>query len=73
MSVKNLTTYLHTRGYFSPKVEVQVDTTRRYRRAEITYTIHQGEPMRIDSLELEILDESVKSLILADTANIAPG
>ena len=69
MSVKNLTTYLHTRGYFDSRVDVQIDTTRRHKRAEITYTIHQGEPMRIDSLEFEILDKSVAPLILADTAN----
>lgn len=69
MSVKNLTTYLHTRGYFDSRVDVQLDTTRRHKRAEITYTIHQGEPMRIDSLEFEILDKSVAPLILADTAN----
>lgn len=69
ISVKNLSTYLNTRGYFSSKVDVKVDTTRRHRRAEITYTIHQGEPTRIKSLEYEILDKSVEALILADTAN----
>ena len=69
ISVKNLSTYLNTRGYFSSKVDVKVDTTRRHRRAEITYTIHQGEPMRINRLEYEILDKSVESLILADTSN----
>lgn len=67
ISVKNLSTYLNTRGYFSSKVDVKVDTTRRHRRAEITYTIHQGEPMRINHLEYEILDKSVEALILADT------
>ena len=67
ISVKNLSTYLNTRGYFSSKVDVKVDTTRRRRRAEITYTIHQGEPMRINRLEYEILDKSVEALILADT------
>ena len=67
ISVKNLSTYLNTRGYFSSKVDVKVDTTRRRRRVEITYTIHQGEPMRINRLEYEILDKSVEALILADT------
>jgi hypothetical protein len=41
-SVRNLLTYLKTRGYFSSEVSYKVDTTRRRRRAEVTYTIHQG-------------------------------
>lgn len=68
-SKQNLTTYLHTRGYFSSKVEYHIDTTRRKRRAEVTYTIHQGAPTRIDSISYDFLDRSLKSIILADTAS----
>lgn len=68
ISVKNLSTYLHTRGYFSSEVTVAVDTTRRRRRAEVTYTLRQGTPTRINSLEFEILDDALRPLILADTA-----
>ena len=68
VSVKNLSTYLKTRGYFSSEVTFKLDTTRRHRRAEVTYTIHQGPPTRINRVEYEILDESLRSLILADTA-----
>ena len=67
-SVQNLQTYLHTRGYFDSSVECKVDTTRRRRRAELTYTIHQGEPTRIDTLSYDFRDESLRSIILADTA-----
>ena len=67
-SINNLTTYLHTRGYFSSKVECHIDTTRRARRAEATYTIHQGLPTRIDSISYEFLDKSLEPIILADTA-----
>lgn len=66
-SVRNLTTYLETRGYFSSKVECQLDTTRRKRRAEQTFTIRQGEPTRIDSISYEIRDNAVRQLILSDT------
>ena len=68
VSVKNLSTYLKTRGYFSSEVTFKLDTTRRHRRAEVTYTIHQGPPTRINSVDYEILDESLKALILADTS-----
>lgn len=69
VSVRNLKTYLQTRGYFDSDVTVRVDTTRRHRRAEVTYTIRQGVPTRINSVKYEILDEALKPLILADTAN----
>ena len=67
-SVQNLKTYLQTRGYFSSEVTYEVDTTRRKRRAEVTYTIRQGDPLRIDSLSYTIYDKSLEPLILADTA-----
>ena len=35
-SVQNLQTYLHTRGYFSSKVDCSVEQMRRKRRVEIT-------------------------------------
>lgn len=67
-SVQNLQTYMHTRGYFSSSVECKTDTTRRKRRAELTYILRQGEPTRIDSISYEFRDESLRSIILADTA-----
>lgn len=67
-SVQNLRTYMHTRGYFSSSVACKVDTTRRKRRAELTYTLHQGEPTRIDSLSYDFRDASLRAIILADTA-----
>ena len=68
VSVRNLKTYLQTRGYFDSEVTYSVDTTRRRRRAEVTYTIRQGVPTRISSVSYDILDKSIKPLILADTA-----
>lgn len=68
-SIENLTTYLHTRGYFSSKVECDVDTVSRSRRAQLTYRIEQGEPTRIDSLQYDVRDPSLRSIILADTTS----
>ena len=67
-SVQNLETYLHTRGYFSSSVDCTIDTTRRKRRAEVTYSIHQGEPLRIERLDYDLRDSSLRPIILADTA-----
>ena len=68
-SLQNLQTYLHTRGYFSSSVRCDVDTTSRKRRAMLTYVIKQGEPTRIDSLCYDFRDESLRDVILSDTAS----
>ena len=68
-SVQNLQTYLHTRGYFSSKVECDIDTsTFRRHRAKIRYSITQGPATRIDSISYNFRDASLRDIILADTA-----
>ncbi|MBO5717603.1 MAG: BamA/TamA family outer membrane protein [Alistipes sp.] len=68
-SIENLETYMRTKGYFSSSVTCDVDTTRRKRRAELTYRLTQREAMRIESLDYNFRDTSLRSVILADTAN----
>ena len=74
-SIENLETYMRTKGYFSSSVACEVDTTRRKRRAEITYRLTQREAMRIESLDYDFRDTSLRSIILADTQKtiIRPG
>ena len=67
-SLINLETYMRTKGYFHSDVTYKLDTTRRARRAAITYTIRQGEPTRVDRLRYTFRDSSLRSVILADTA-----
>ena len=67
-SVQNLQTYLHTRGYFSSSVDCKIDTTRRKRRAEVTYKLTQGPATRIDTLSYSFRDKSLSSVILSDTS-----
>lgn len=67
-SLTNLETYMRTKGYFHSDVTYKLDTTRRERRAAITYNIRQGEPTRIDRLRYTFRDSSLRSVILADTA-----
>jgi hypothetical protein len=64
-SITNLETYLRTKGYFHSDVTYEIDTTRRERRAEITYKIRQGEPTRIEQLGYEFRDSSLRSIVLA--------
>lgn len=67
-SIQNLETYLHTRGYFASDVQCEVDTTRRKRRAELTYKLRQGDATRINDISYEFRDSSLRPIILADTA-----
>lgn len=67
-SITNLETYLRTKGYFHSEVTYRLDTTRRERRADITYSIRQGEPTRINHLGYEFRDSSLRSVVLADSA-----
>ena len=67
-SITNLETYLRTKGYFHSEVTYDLDTTRRARRAEITYNIRQGEPTRVDNLRYTFRDSSLRSVVIADSA-----
>lgn len=67
-SADNLKTYMNSRGYYSSSVDYAVDTTRRARRAYITYRTHQGEPYRIRSLKYDFRDKIIAPVIESDTA-----
>ncbi|NBJ09108.1 hypothetical protein D1647_23520 [Alistipes sp. Z76] len=66
-SAQNLKTYMDSRGYYSSTVEYEVDTTRRRKRAYVTYRTHQGEPYRISSISYDFRDKMLAPLIDADS------
>lgn len=66
-SAQNLKTYMDSRGYYSSTVEYDVDTTRRRKRAYVTYRTRQGEPYRISSISYDFRDKLLAPLIDADS------
>lgn len=68
-SAKNLKTYMDSRGYYSSSVEFEVDTTRRPKRAYVTYRTHQGEPYIITGMSYDFRDRLIAPIIEADTAS----
>ena len=68
-SAQNLKTYMNSRGYYRSQVEYEIDTTRRPKRAYVTYRTHQGEPYRISSLSYDFRDKQLAPIIEADTAS----
>ncbi len=69
-SVRNLQTYLHTRGYFQSSVSCRVDTSiLRRNRVRVTYIVEQGPATRIDSISYDFRDKAMSLPILADTAS----
>uniref|UniRef100_UPI004057B8F9 translocation and assembly module lipoprotein TamL n=1 Tax=Alistipes sp. TaxID=1872444 RepID=UPI004057B8F9 len=68
-SADNFKNFMDSRGYFTSEVKYQIDTTRRAKRAYITFDIHQGKPYRISGLKYEFRDSLLGPIILADTAH----
>ena len=66
-SAQNLKTYMNSRGYYSSSVEYDIDTTRRSKRAYVTYRTEQGEPYRIKSLSYDFRDRQIAPVIESDT------
>ena len=68
-SAQNLKTYMDSRGYYSSTVSFDVDTTRRPKRAYVTFRTHQGKPYRISSISYDFRDKLLAPVIEADTAS----
>ena len=68
-SAQNLKTYMDSRGYYSSSAEYEIDTTRRPKRAYVTYRTHQGEPYRISSISYDFRDKQIAPVIEADSAS----
>ncbi len=66
-SAQNLKTYMDSRGYYSSSVEYDVDTTRRRKRAYVTYRTRQGEPYRISSIDYDFRDRLLAPVVEADS------
>ena len=68
-SAENLQVYMNSRGFFSSKVECEVDTTYRPKRAKVTYRTKQNRPYRIDNFSYSFRDKFLEPIVCADTVN----
>ena len=68
-SAQNLQIYMNSRGFFSSRVECEVDTTYRRKRARVTYRTRQNEPYRISSISYDFRDKFLERILLPDTVN----
>ena len=64
-SAQNLKTYMNSRGYYSSNVEYDIDTTRRSKRAYVTYRTEQGEPYRIKTWAAEAAERYLNCVSLS--------
>ena len=67
-SAQNLKTYMNSRGYYSSQVEYSIDTTRRQKRAIVTFRTKQNEPYRITSIAYDFRDNQLAPVIESDSA-----
>lgn len=68
-SAQNLKTYMDSKGYYASEVTYEIDTTRRAKRAYVTYRTRQGEAYKISSLSYDFRDRDLAPLITSDTAS----
>lgn len=66
-SVRNISMYLASRGYFDAEVQDTVEVSNK-RKATVSYHIKPNTPFRITKLSYNIIDEGLRSYIYADSA-----
>ncbi len=67
-SVDNLETFMRSQGFYSNSASYRVDTTKRKRRAYVTYSVEQGRPYIISDYSYTYRDTLLRDVIGADTA-----
>ena len=68
-SAQNLKTYMNSRGYYASEVKYEIDTTRRPKRAIVTYSTKQGLPYKITGISYDFRDKNLGPIIESDSAN----
>ncbi|MFI3306290.1 MAG: BamA/TamA family outer membrane protein [Rikenellaceae bacterium] len=66
-SLENLNVYMDSQGFYSSKVEVEIDSIESRRRAIVQFKTHQGVPYIINKMEYNFQDSLLRPLILPDT------
>lgn len=66
-SVRNISMYLASRGYFNAEVTDTVEIGKK-RKATVVYHIKPNTPYRVAELNYNIIDEGLRSYIYADSA-----
>lgn len=61
--------YTHKRGFYDSQNSFGIDTTRRNKKAFVTYTLKQNEPYSIGKMNYFFRDDVLRSVILQDTTN----
>ena len=69
LSRNNIERMLVNDGYLHASVDFECEKDEDKRRATTYYYLHERERYYIESIELETEDETLKSIILADTAH----
>ena len=70
-SADQLSAALRNRGFMKNSVTYRVNADSAKRKARVEYDITLGEPYRIRSIDYDIPDESLREVILADSASFS--
>lgn len=69
LSANQLRLALVNRGYLGTEVIVDTLKDSRKKKAEVIYSIYTNKPHYIASVDYNIPDDTLRSLILADSSN----
>ena len=69
-SVERIESFMDWRGYFESEESYSVRLDSARQRARVTYSVEQGEPYRIASLEYDFRDPFVGNVIMEDSASL---
>lgn len=67
-STANMKLYMNSRGFYESESDYFIKYNERRRKAKVTYTVHQGRPMRINSISYDFHDDFIGQVILEDGA-----
>lgn len=62
-SVKNIKTYMFSRGFFNAEEQFRIDTNYKRKRARVIYSGNQGAPYRIGKISYEYRDKFLEPII----------
>lgn len=68
-SVDFIHNYAVYSGFYDSKVSFRVDTTKKSRKATVTYTLEQHTPYRIGEIKYDFKDEFLRPIVMQDSVN----
>ncbi len=68
-SANDIKLYMNSRGFYESESDYSIKYNERRHKAKVTYSVHQGRPMRINSLSYDFRDDFIGQVIKEDSTS----